>query len=179
VLLAASNDSLFSGFHDFFHSGTWFVIRNLLIFFVVVFWIATIWWVYKDARRRVEDPWMVGMSVVLGVVPPFIGPLIYMLFRPPEYLEDVRERELEIKAMEQRLAKRDLHCPVCRAEVEASFLVCPVCTTKLKQACANCKAPLEALWQICPYCEAPVSTPATIDVGETWETPRRGRRRAD
>ena len=27
-----------------------------------------------------------------------------MLFRPPEYLDDVRERELEIKAMEQRLA---------------------------------------------------------------------------
>ena len=31
------------------------------------------------------------------------APLIYMLFRPPEYLEDVRERELEIKAMEKRL----------------------------------------------------------------------------
>ena len=54
------------------------------------------------------------MAVLLGVVVPFFGPFIYMLFRPPEYLEDVRERELEIKAMEDRLAKRDLHCPVCR-----------------------------------------------------------------
>ena len=60
-----------------------------------------------------------------------------MLFRPPEYLEDVRERELEIKAMEDRLSKRDLHCPVCRAEVDSSYLVCPVCTTKLKQACVE------------------------------------------
>ena len=151
--------SAFSSVHDFFHSSTWYVIRNLLIFFVVVFWIATIWWVYKDARRRVEDPWMVGMSVVLGIVPPFIGPLIYMLFRPPEYLEDVRERELEIKAMEKRLGGRDLHCPVCRAEVEADFLVCPVCTTRLKQACANCGQPLESLWQVCPHCATPV-TPA-------------------
>ena len=58
-------------------------------------------------------------------MPPFVGPLIYMLFRPPEYLEDVRERELEIKAMEQRLARRDMHCPVCRAEVEAGFLDLP------------------------------------------------------
>ena len=32
------------------------------------------------------------------------------------------------------LSKRDLHCPVCRAEVSSEFLVCPVCTTKLKQA---------------------------------------------
>jgi hypothetical protein len=151
------------------------VARNLAIFFVAVFWIATVYWVYKDARRRIDDPWMVAMATVLGAIPPFLGPIIYMFFRPPEYLEDVRERELEIRAMEQRLARRDLHCPVCRAEVEASFLVCPVCTTKLKQACVNCKQPLEALWQICPYCETRVETPATIDFGETWETPRRRR----
>ena len=43
--------------------------------------------------------------------------------------------------MEERLAKRDLHCPVCRAAVEATFLVCPVCTTRLKQACVKCNEP--------------------------------------
>src|SRR5438876_705982 len=119
-----------SGLHDFFNSGTWQVIRNLALLFVVIFWAATAYWVYKDARRRIEDPWLVVMATLLGTVAPFVGPLIYMLFRPPEYLEDVRERELEIKAMEERLARRDLHCPVCRAEVDASFLVCPVCTTR-------------------------------------------------
>ena len=46
------------------------------------------------------------MATVLGLVPPFVGVFIYMLFRPPEYLEDVRERELEIKAMEERLGHR-------------------------------------------------------------------------
>ena len=75
----------------------------------------------------------------------------------------MRERELEIKAMEERLARRELHCPVCRAHVEDSYLVCPVCTTKLRQACVNCKAPLETLWQVCPYCETPVETPTTIE----------------
>ena len=59
--------------------------------------------------------------MLLGVVVPFFGPFIYMLFRPPEYLEDVRERELEIKAMEDRLSKRDLHCPVCRSEVDSTL----------------------------------------------------------
>jgi hypothetical protein len=149
---------------SFFSSGTWFVIRSLLVFFGIVFWIATAWWVYKDARRRIEDPLLVATATLLGLVPPFLGPFIYMLFRPPEYLDDVRERELEIKAMEDRLARRDLHCPVCRSEVDASFLVCPVCTTKLKQACASCKAPLEALWQVCPYCETPVSASAPGDL---------------
>jgi hypothetical protein len=158
---------------SFFSSGTWFVIRSLLALFGVVFWLATAWWVYKDARRRMEDPVLIGTAVLLGLVVPFLGPFIYMLFRPPEYLEDVRERELEIRAMEDRLARRDLHCPVCRSEVDASFLVCPVCTTKLKQACANCKAPLEALWQVCPYCETPVE-PATVALPSI--EPRRRRR---
>src|SRR5438270_633942 len=91
-----------SGLHDFFSSGTWQVIRNLALLFVVIFWAATAYWVYKDARRRIEDPWLVVMATLLGAVVPFIGPLVYMLFRPPEYLQDVRERELEIKAMEGR-----------------------------------------------------------------------------
>jgi hypothetical protein len=152
--------------------------RNLAFFFLFVFWIAVGYWVYKDARRRVEDPWLVGMAVILGLVPPFVGAFIYMLFRPPEYLEDARERQLEIKAMEQRLARRDLFCPVCRAEVDSTYLVCPVCTTKLKQSCVSCKAPLEALWQICPYCETPVAAPAPLPSFEAGPTALRAPRRA-
>jgi RNA polymerase subunit RPABC4/transcription elongation factor Spt4 len=167
----------FSGLHDFFDSGTWLVIRNLLLFVVVLFWLSTVYWVYKDARRRVDDPWLMWTAVALGLIQ-FVGPLIYMLFRPPEYLDDVRERELEIKAMEERLSRRDLHCPVCRAEVGPDYLVCPVCTTKLKQACVNCKAPLEALWQVCPYCETPVE-PATVGDFPTLQTPRRRRSRRE
>ncbi len=177
TLLAATKDKgLFDGVHRFFHSSTWRLIWTLGAFFLVIFWLATAFWVFKDARRRIEDPWLVAMATILGLVPPFVGPLVYMLFRPPEYLEDVRERELEIKAMEERLSQRDLHCPVCRAEVDQSFLVCPVCTTKLKQACAGCKAPLDALWQVCPYCETSIERPSPLAF-DAFEPPRRRRLR--
>ena len=180
MILAATttnSDDLLGGVNDFFDSGAWMVIRNLTIFFVAVFWLATAYWVYKDARRRIEDPWLVAMATVLGLIPPFVGPIIYLFFRPPEYIEDVRERELEIRAMEERLSRRDLHCPVCRAAVESTFLVCPVCTTRLKQACVKCNAPLEALWQICPHCATPVSTPSLPGIDDTiadsWTAPRK------
>jgi RNA polymerase subunit RPABC4/transcription elongation factor Spt4 len=150
-----TSDDVFTRVGDFFDSDTWLVIRNLAILFLIVFWLATVYWVYKDARRRIEDPWLVAMAVILGFVP-FIGPLVYLFFRPPEYIEDRRERELEIRAMEEQIGQRLSHCPVCRAAVEPDFLVCPVCTTKLKQACTSCKAPLEPLWQVCPYCETPI-----------------------
>jgi hypothetical protein len=187
ITTTTSNDGLFDGVNDFFNSGTWLVIRNLAIFFVAVFWLASTYWVYKDARRRIEDPWLVAMATLLGLVPPFIGPLVYLFFRPPEYLEDVRERELEIRAMEQRLTRRDAHCPVCRAEVEPEYLICPVCTTKLKQACVTCKSPLEPLWQVCPFCETPIVRRSavyeeTVELSppealrEPLRTPRRRRR---
>jgi RNA polymerase subunit RPABC4/transcription elongation factor Spt4 len=177
MFLAAQNttttdDSLFGGVNDFFDSDAWMVIRNLSVFFVVVFWLATVYWVYKDARRRVEDPWMVAMATILGAIPPFLGPIIYLFFRPPEYLEDVRERELEIRAMEERLSSANLACPVCRAAVEPQWLVCPVCTTRLKQACESCGQPLEALWQMCPHCATPVgpSLPG-LDEPDAWPQP--------
>jgi RNA polymerase subunit RPABC4/transcription elongation factor Spt4 len=167
----------FGSVHDFFHSSTWYVMRNLGIFFVVVFWVATVFWVHKDARRRIEDPMLVWLATILGAVPPFLGAFIYMLFRPPEYLDDVRERELEIKAIEKRLGGRDLHCPVCRAEVEPDFLICPVCTTKLRQACVHCHRPLEALWQVCPYCETPIPADAETIELRTQAATRRSRDR--
>jgi hypothetical protein len=148
--------SIFSGVHSFFHSGTWKVIELGAIGFVIVFWLATIFWVWKDASRRIDDPRLLALATLVGAVPPFVGPLIYMLFRPPEYLEDVRERELEIRAIESRLGGPELQCTVCGCEIEPDFLVCPVCTTKLRSACSECSRPLEPAWQVCPYCEAPV-----------------------
>jgi hypothetical protein len=141
------------------------VALNLGGLLVAVFWLATAYWVFKDARRRIDDPWLVAMATVLGLVPPFVGPLVYMLFRPPETLADRRERELEMRAIEERLADEDLRCPTCRGRVESTFVVCPVCTTRLKQSCSSCGAPLEAIWQACPYCATPVPTGASLDDG--------------
>ena len=161
-----------------FDSPDWTLLRNVGLALLVVLWLATAYWTFKDARRRIEDPWLVALATLVGLVPPFLGPIIYLFFRPPEYLQDVRERDLEIKAMEERLSQIDLRCPVCRARVESSFIVCPVCTTRLRQACRNCKQPLEALWQVCPYCETPVEPAAVGQLGETQALapPRRERR---
>ena len=138
--------------------------RGGLIAVGVVFWLAVGFWVFKDARRRIANPWLVALATLIGLVPPFLGALVYMLFRPPEYLDEVRERDLEIRAIEERLAAGRTECPVCRAAVEPNFLVCPVCTTRLKEACVSCKSPLEPLWQVCPHCETPVTRRPTIDL---------------
>ena len=145
-------------------------IAAILIGVAAVFWLASAYWTVKDARRRIDESGLLVLAALVGLVP-YVGPLVYMLFRPPEYLEDVRERELEIRAMEDRLSRRGLVCPVCRADVDPGFLVCPICTTKLRQACANCRQPLEALWQVCPYCETPIdATGSSIYTPPPWQS---------
>jgi Double zinc ribbon len=144
-----------SGLQDIFHSTAFDVARNLALFLVAVFWLGVAYWVYRDARRRVDDPWLVATAALVGLVP-IVGPLVYLLFRPPETLADVRAREIELRALETRLLVKQPSCPVCRTSVQPDFLVCPVCTTQLKLPCRRCEKPLEPLWQACPYCATPV-----------------------
>jgi hypothetical protein len=142
---------------------------RLLILFMVVVWLALIYWTYADARRRMEDPMLIACSTAASLFP-FVGTIVYMIVRPPEYLDDVRERELEIQAAEARL--HQLHyllCPHCDHEVERDFLRCPNCMRKLKDPCVACGKPLDPAWPICPYCETEV--PGAIP------PPRRSRRR--
>jgi hypothetical protein len=162
-----------SGLHDVFHSTGFAVGRNVALFLVAVFWLGFAYWVYRDARRRLDDAWLIGTATLVGLVP-FVGPLVYLLFRPPETLADVRAREIEVRALKAHLRKPEPQCPVCRSAIQASYLVCPVCTTQLKEPCAHCSAPLEPLWQACPYCAVPVGakveTIATdLDVALTAE----------
>jgi double zinc ribbon protein len=166
--------SAFGSVHGLLHSTAFDVARNLVLFLAVVFWLGLAYWVYRDARRRVDDPWLVGTAALLALVVPYAGAVIYLLFRAPETLADVHARELEFRALEERMAFRSPHCPVCRADVDSSFLVCPVCTTQLKRPCGNCSAALDASWQVCPYCTAPAISVPDLDAALTAEAAANG-----
>ncbi len=153
-LIAAS---AFGSLHSLFDSTAFDVARTLALFLALVFWLGLAFWVYRDAGRRIDDSWLTGTATLLALAVPYVGPVIYMLVRPPETLDDVRARAIELRALEEQLGQHASHCPVCRAVVEASFLVCPVCTTQLKRACVHCAAALEPSWQVCPYCATPAA----------------------
>jgi hypothetical protein len=148
------------------------LVINLVILCLVVVWLALVYWTYADARRRVEDPMLVACATAASLFP-FVGTFVYLIVRPPEYLDDVRERELEIQAAEARLAEYGLHlCPHCDAEVEKDFLRCPNCMRKLKDPCTSCGKPLDPTWRICPYCETEVP-------GQSTASRRRRRRTSE
>jgi hypothetical protein len=152
------------------HNSTLTLVVDLVILLLVVIWLALVYWTYADARRRIGDPMLIGCAVAASLFP-FIGSMVYLIVRPPEFLEDIEDRELSIRASEAQLgAAGHSACPYCDQTVEKEFLRCPHCLRKLKEPCGNCGKPLDNEWRICPYCEADVP-------GVT--PPRRQRRRRE
>ena len=128
---------------------------NLLILFLVVVYLALIAWTYLDAKRRLEDPVLIGCATVASLFP-FLGTIVYTILRPPEFLEDKRERELEIRASQLRVRQlEDASCPNCEHPVDRSYLRCPNCRARIKDPCESCGKPIDPRWVICPYCETP------------------------
>ncbi len=153
------------------HSNALNLAAELLVLFLVIVWLALVYWTYADARRRITDPMLVGCATVTSLFP-YVGTIVYMIIRPPEFLDDVRERELEMQAAEARLAELGYHlCPHCDHEVEKDYLRCPNCMRKLKDPCRSCGRPLDPRWKICPYCEA--------EIGGVSAAARRPRRRRE
>ncbi len=162
--------SSFTSRHDLFHSTAFVVARNAAVSLAVVFWLGLGLWVFRDARRRIRQPILVLLATVVGFALPYIGAVVYLVFRPSETLEDVRSRRVELRALEQQLARSQPACPVCSSAIGPDYIACPVCTTMLRDQCARCNAPLEQLWQMCPYCATPVEPPhGDLDAALTGE----------
>lgn len=129
---------------------------SFLVMMLFVVWLALIVYTYLDARRRISDSFLVGCATLASFFP-YIGTAVYAILRPPEYIEDARERELEIKAAELRVRQlSELSCPNCGFPTEKTYLRCPSCQRRLKDPCGTCERPVDPRWAVCPYCETPL-----------------------
>jgi hypothetical protein len=147
------------------------LVATLFMLMLVVLWLALIVYTYLDARRRISDPFLVACATVASFFP-FIGTAVYAIVRPPEFLEDAHERELEIKAAELRVRQlKEQTCPNCEYPVERNYLRCPNCQRRLKDPCPSCKKPVDPRWGLCPYCET------TLGGGEHTRRPQKQVRR--
>lgn len=164
IAATSSNDSSnpFQPVLDFFKSPTWHFVTLMFYFFLIVLWIACAYWVFKDARRRVDDKIVLAVCVLTGVVFGPIGLIVYAIVRPPELLVDRREREMEMRMLAQRVGE-EARCSFCKTPVRSDYLVCPTCGRRLRAVCRSCGKPLEPEWRVCPYCEAGVQgAPAPV-----------------
>lgn len=140
-----------NGVVKFFGSPFFNFLLVLVRVFIIVLWISIAFWTYRDAKSRGT---MAAYWSIVAFVFPLLGWLIYMVVRPPERIDDVKERQLEIKAKEAAVAQSGVVCPACMKPVESEFLICPHCLKKLKKPCPECEQALKLNWTICPYCQS-------------------------
>jgi hypothetical protein len=120
---------------------------------LVAIWIALIVFTFSDARRRISDPFLIGCATAASFFP-YVGTIVYTILRPPEFLDDVQERETEMKSAETRMRHLDANsCRKCSFPVQPDFVRCPACRTRLKDPCPSCSRPVGLKWKVCPYCE--------------------------
>src|SRR3954453_14149158 len=123
------------------------LVATLFLLLLVVLWLALIVYTYLDARRRISDPFLIACATVASFFP-FVGTAVYAIVRPPEYLEDAHERELEIKAAELRGplgAPRGPRLELKAAELRVRQL--------REETCPNCEYPVEKNYLRCPNCQ--------------------------
>ena len=135
---------------------------NLLLLLLVFIWLALAYWTWADARRRISDPVVVATATVASLLLPFVGTILYTIVRPPEFLADAREREVETQASELRMRHLTAQsCPRCEHPIERVWLRCPQCQHRLKDPCRSCNRPVDPRWAVCPYCETAIRRPSS------------------
>ena len=130
-------------------------VLNVLLIFISFFglalWLSTVIWVFRDIRARTRDIFVVLLSLLIALVLPLAGVILYLLLRPRETLAEQYERSLEEEALLQEIEERNV-CPACHEAVEEDFLICPNCSTRLKNRCTTCQRLMKLDWNVCAYC---------------------------
>jgi uncharacterized membrane protein (DUF485 family) len=147
---------------------------NLCLVFYVVFVCALMFWIWRDAKRRGAMSFFWAVAVIPFSV---LTWMIYMIVRPPETLDELQERDIEIAAREAELAMYGSTCPNCFKPVQSDYLICPTCMKKLKKPCGSCGRAIKTSYSVCPYCKAkqsPVEADGHLPERPAWPTDQLG-----
>jgi len=123
--------------------------------YIVVIWIATAYWAFRDMQTRSDNPVLpyVAASLIILFTPALFlfAALIYRLVRPHEKVGEATERSLAEEALLNEVDAVP-HCPTCARRVGEQWLICPSCRTRLNRVCPNCNRLVGLDWSLCAWC---------------------------
>jgi RNA polymerase subunit RPABC4/transcription elongation factor Spt4 len=123
--------------------------------YIVVIWIATAYWAFRDMQTRSDNPVLpyVAASLIILFTPVLFlfAALIYKLIRPHEKVAEASERSLAEEALLNEVDAVP-HCPTCARRVGEQWLICPTCRTRLNRVCPNCNRLVGLDWSLCAWC---------------------------
>ncbi len=119
--------------------------------FIFAFWVAMGIWAFNDIRARSRDWLAIILAVLLVMVFPLVGLILYTMIRPKSTLADAYDRALEEEALLRELEESHA-CVACGVPVKENWIFCPNCHTQLQHSCPACSNLVRNEWAICVYC---------------------------
>ncbi len=139
-----------------------FVVYSILAYLVVL-WLASAYWVFRDMQQRTENailPYLAA-SLVIVFLPVFpLAIFVYKIVRPHEKIGEVYERNLAEEALLAEVESIK-SCPTCARRVNDEWIICPSCRTRLNRVCPNCSRLVGLDWSLCAWCGKDFERPAT------------------
>jgi hypothetical protein len=148
-------DTVGQTFDDIINSPAVQVTGRLIFVYLVVLWIASAYWAFRDMQQRSDNailPYVVAAGIILFT--PFLFFLaiwVYKIIRPHEKIGEVWERNLAEEALLNEVESVP-HCPTCERRVDAEWIICPSCRTRLNRVCPNCSRLVGLDWSLCAWC---------------------------
>jgi RNA polymerase subunit RPABC4/transcription elongation factor Spt4 len=144
---------------------------RLIFVYIVVLWIATAYWAFRDMQQRSDNailPYLVAAGIILFTPFLFVFAVwVYKIVRPHEKIGEVWERNLAEEALLNEV-ESIRHCPTCERRVDEEWIICPSCRTRLNRVCPNCSRLVGLDWSLCAWCgkdfeRREVHVPGTIE----------------
>jgi RNA polymerase subunit RPABC4/transcription elongation factor Spt4 len=148
-------DSVGESIQGFFNSPVVQFAFQAMFVYLVILWIATAYWAFRDMQQRSDNPllpYFVAAGIIVATPFFFIFAVwVYKIVRPHEKIGEVWERNLAEEAL---LAEVEAihHCPTCERRVNDEWIICPTCRTRLNRVCPNCSRLVGLDWSLCAWC---------------------------
>jgi len=148
-------DAIGSAVGTFFSNDTVQLILKGIGFYIVLMWLATAYWAYRDMGKRTMNPVAPYLAAALIIVfTPILfvfAWILYRVLRPHETVAEANERALAEEAMLVEVEKQ-AHCANCGRAVQPDWLICPTCRNRLRRLCPSCGHLVELDWSLCAFC---------------------------
>lgn len=135
------------------NGGDWGILKIVIIGYFGLLWLSIIIWVTRDALSRSNNIFFQMMAILLNIIIPIVGVVLYLIIRPAKtqlerYYEEMQANVLENEGEEKAVTS----CEKCMIPVEKEYDFCPNCAHSLKKSCMGCKKNFPNIWHFCPFC---------------------------
>lgn len=100
------------------------VLKWVFGIYIVLLWMATVIWTYRDIHARHEEALLQVLAVSMALLIPFAGLGVYMMLRPRQTISDRYERSLEEEYLRHDIEEQFV-CPQCQRGIDHEFILCP------------------------------------------------------